>query len=55
MQRLSQTENNVAPLELRRQLDVSYPAAWLMKRKIMEVMRLAKLIARCMAGRATSR
>jgi uncharacterized membrane protein len=36
MQLLSQAKNNVAALELRRQLGVSYPTAWLMKHKIME-------------------
>ena len=40
MQLLSQAKNNVAALELRRQLGVSYPTAWLMKHKIMEAMRL---------------
>jgi hypothetical protein len=40
MQLLSQAKNNVAALELRRQLGVSYPTAWLMKHKIMESMRL---------------
>jgi Zn ribbon nucleic-acid-binding protein len=39
MQLLSQAKNNVAALELRRQLGVSYPTAWLMKHKIMESMR----------------
>ena len=42
MQLLSQGKYNVAALELRRQLDVSYPTAWLMKHKIMEAMRMAK-------------
>lgn len=40
MQLLSQAKNNVAALELRRQLGVSYPSAWLMKHKIMEAMRV---------------
>jgi Zn ribbon nucleic-acid-binding protein len=40
MQLLSQAKNNVAALELRRQLGVSYPTAWLMKHKIMEAMRV---------------
>lgn len=40
MQLLSQAKNNVAALELRRQLGVSYPTAWLMKHKLMEAMRL---------------
>jgi hypothetical protein len=42
MQLLSQAKNNVAALELRRQLGVSYPTAWLLKHKIMEAMRLAE-------------
>jgi transposase-like protein len=42
MQLLSQAKNNVAALELRRQLGVSYPTAWLMKHKIMEAMRQAE-------------
>jgi transposase-like protein len=40
MQLLTQSKNNVAALELRRQLGVSYPTAWLIKHKIMEAMRL---------------
>ena len=39
LQLLSQAKNNVAALELMRQLGVSYPTAWLMKHKIMEAMR----------------
>ena len=39
-QLLSQAKNNVAALELMRQLGVSYPSAWLMKHKIMEAMRI---------------
>lgn len=39
MQLLSQAKNNVAALELRRQIGVTYPTAWLMKHKIMEAMR----------------
>jgi len=42
MQLLSQAKNNVAALELRRQLGVSYPTAWLLKHKIMEAMRQAE-------------
>jgi len=40
MQLLSQAKNNVAALELMRQLGVSYPTAWLIKHKLMESMRL---------------
>ena len=42
MQLISEAKNNVAALELRRQLGVSYPTAWLMKHKITEAMRLAE-------------
>jgi len=38
MQLISQAKNGVAALELMRHLGVSYPTAWLMKQKIMEVM-----------------
>ena len=39
MHLISQSKNNVSALELTRHLGVSYPTAWLMKHKIMEVMR----------------
>jgi len=42
MQLISQAKNNVAALELRRQLGVSYPTAWLLKHKITEAMRLTE-------------
>lgn len=35
---LTQAKNNVAALELKRILGVSYPTAWLIKHKLMEVM-----------------
>lgn len=35
---LTQAKNNVAALELKRILGVSYPTAWLVKHKLMEVM-----------------
>ena len=35
---LTQNKNNVATLELRRLLGISYPAAWRMKHKLMQVM-----------------
>lgn len=38
MQTLTQTKNNVSALELMRHLGVSYPTAWLMKQKLMQVM-----------------
>jgi len=40
MQLLTQAKNNVSALELMRQLGVSYRTAWLVKRRIMEAMRL---------------
>ena len=40
MHLITQAKNNVSALELKRHLGVSYPSAWLMKHKIMEVMRL---------------
>jgi ribosomal protein L37AE/L43A len=40
MQLLTQSKNNVSALELRRQLGVCYKTAWLLKHKLMEVMRL---------------
>jgi transposase-like protein len=40
MHLITQAKNNVSALELKRHLGVSYPTAWLMKHKIMEVMRL---------------
>jgi len=39
MHLITQAKNNVSALELCRHLGVSYPTAWLMKHKIMEVMR----------------
>jgi transposase-like protein len=39
MHLITQAKNNVAALELKRHLGVSYPTAWLIKHKIMEVMR----------------
>jgi hypothetical protein len=35
---LTQNKNNVSALELRRLLGISYPAAWRMKHKLMQVM-----------------
>jgi transposase-like protein len=40
MHLLTQAKTNMSMLELSRHLGVSYPSAWLMKHKIMEVMRL---------------
>ena len=42
MQLLTQSTNSVSALELRRQPGVNYRSAWLLKRKIMEAMRLAE-------------
>jgi hypothetical protein len=42
MQLLSQAKTNLAALELRRQLGVSYPTAWMLKHKIIESMRHAE-------------
>ena len=38
MQLPTQAKNNVAALELHRQVGASYPTAWLMKHKLLEVM-----------------
>jgi hypothetical protein len=35
---LTQNKNNVSTLELRRLLGISYPAAWRIKHKLMQVM-----------------
>jgi len=40
MHLLTQAKTNMSVLELSRHLGVSYPSAWLMKHKLMEVMRL---------------
>lgn len=40
MHLMTQAKNNVSALELKRHLGVSYPTAWLLKHKIMEVMTL---------------
>ena len=40
MHLITQAKNNVSALELERHLGVSYPTGWLMKHKIMEIMRL---------------
>ncbi|GAB1413870.1 MAG: IS1595 family transposase [Rhodocyclaceae bacterium] len=40
MHLLTQAKNNVSALELKRHLGVCYKSAWLMKHKLMEVMRL---------------
>jgi transposase-like protein len=39
MHLLTQAKNNVSALELKRHLGVSYPTAWLVKHKLLEVMR----------------
>ena len=40
MHLMTQAKNNVSALELKRHLGVSYPTAWLLKHKIMQVMAL---------------
>lgn len=40
MHLITQAKNSVSTLELMRHLGVSYPTAWLLKHKLMEVMRL---------------
>lgn len=40
MHLITQAKNSVSALELMRHLGVSYPTAWLLKHKLMEVMRL---------------
>jgi len=40
MHLLTQAKNNISALELMRHLGVSYPTAWLIKHKLMEVMRM---------------
>jgi hypothetical protein len=42
MQLISSAKNSVAALELRRQLGVSYPTAWMLKHKLSEAMHLAE-------------
>jgi len=36
----AQSKNNIAALELKRRLGVCYKTAWLMKHKLIEVMRV---------------
>ncbi len=50
MHLMTQAKNNVPALELKRHLGVSYLTAWMMKHKIMEVMRLRE-DARQLTGR----
>lgn len=54
MQLLTQARNNVSPLELRRQLGVSYRTAWLVKHKLLQAMVLAES-ARQLSGRSFRR
>jgi transposase-like protein len=42
MQLLTQAKNNVSALELKRQIGVCYRSAWLLKHKVLEVMRVAE-------------
>ena len=50
MQLITQAKNGISSLELKRHLGVSYPTAWLMKHKIMEVM-LQREDSRQLTGR----
>jgi transposase-like protein len=50
MHLITQAKNNVSALELMRHIGVTYPTAWLMKHKIMEVMRQREL-PRQLSGR----
>jgi hypothetical protein len=50
MHLLTQAKTNMSMLELSRHLGVSYPSAWLMKHKLMEVMRLREA-SRKLSGR----
>ena len=50
MHLMTQAKNNVSALELKRHLGVSYPTAWLIKHKLMEVMFLREE-ARQLTGR----
>ena len=50
MHLVTQAKNNVSALELKRHLGVSYPTAWLLKHKLMEVM-LQREQSRQLTGR----
>lgn len=50
MHLMTQAKNNVSALELKRHLGVSYPTAWMVKHKLMEVMRLREA-SRQLTGR----
>jgi transposase-like protein len=50
MHLMTQAKNNVSALELKRHLGVSYPTAWLLKHKLMEVM-LQREQSRQLTGR----
>jgi len=50
MHLMTQAKNNVSALELRRQLGVSYKAAWRIKQKLMQVMAEHES-GRCLSGR----
>lgn len=54
MHLLTQAKNNVSTLELKRHLGVCYKTAWLMKHKLMEVMRLRE-DSRQLEGRVVGR
>lgn len=46
---ITQSKTNIAALALRRQLGISWKAAWLLKHKIMEAMRQRKRTAHSVA------
>lgn len=50
MHLLTQAKNNVSALELKRHIGVSYPTAWLVKHKLMQVMREREAV-RVLEGR----
>ena len=54
---LTQSKNGVSALALMRYVGVSYPTAWLLRHKLMQVMRLlhAPVVARARAGHTVIR
>ena len=51
---MTQSKNRISALALMRHVGVSYPTAWLLRHKLMQVMRLlhAPVVARARAGDA---
>ena len=54
MHLMTQAKNNVSALELKRHLGVSYPTAWMLKHKLMQVM-LDREQSRQLTGRCVFR